>query len=253
MRAGAQIAVLDKGDGLVHPFQRHEDAARPAQEDRNARHRRQNEGAEHRAKRNLLGAFEGRLEEPDIEHADTLSAAIDDRFVGRDVPVIDDESARQPDLALLQHRLAHDRRDARAERAAAFEQADIGAHAHIVEKQCRGALASFRQTRLAVNEVVDRIDEFQVAIEQYAADQDPGTAAEIDRCRRMDNHAARLAVALGRHCVAGRDQIERGLPGKLRRDRAQFVAIEYVDRRLRHAGERLGDNRARGVDMRMRA
>ena len=100
--AGGQIAALDLADRRRDAFQRHEDRLRPAQEDRHGRRRDHEEGERDDQQRLKLGVAERLLQEADIEHADALAIAVDERLIGGDVPVIDDEGAVEPGAPLVQ-------------------------------------------------------------------------------------------------------------------------------------------------------
>ena len=47
-----------------------------------------------------FSSVNGRSQEADIQHADALSGAVDERPVGRHVPVVDDEGAVEPGVAV---------------------------------------------------------------------------------------------------------------------------------------------------------
>jgi hypothetical protein len=57
------------------------------------------------------------------------------------------------------------------ERAPALEQAGRWSNPHVIQEQRRRSLAALRQAGRLIDEVVDRIDELQILIEQNAADQ----------------------------------------------------------------------------------
>jgi hypothetical protein len=52
------------------------------------------------------GPGERSFEKADIEHADPLLMAIEQRFIGRDIPVIDHKGAVQPGSPFIEHRIA---------------------------------------------------------------------------------------------------------------------------------------------------
>ncbi len=62
---------------------------RPAQEDRHGRRRDRDERQRDDQQRLVLGVAERLLQKADIEHADALAVAVDQRLVGGDVPVVD--------------------------------------------------------------------------------------------------------------------------------------------------------------------
>ena len=110
----------------------------------------------------VLQQREGPLEIADVQHADALAARVDQRLVGRDIPVVDDEGAVQPGAAAAEHRVAHHLRHAGADGALvglAAEQAHVGGDAHVVEEQRGRAPAAERQGAFRVDDLVDVVDE----------------------------------------------------------------------------------------------
>ncbi|GAB1459522.1 hypothetical protein MASR2M50_12960 [Thauera sp.] len=139
------VAGVDAADGGVHPLDRAKDAARPIQRQQGAGGTdQQRERADHQQCHALGGAERG-LEKADIEHADAIPAAVEHRFVGRHVPVVDHEGGLQPGPAVVEHVRAHLVRGARAEGARALEQAHVGGDAHVVDEQRGRALAALGQ------------------------------------------------------------------------------------------------------------
>ena len=169
--ARGQVAAFHFADRRRDPFERHEYRLRPAQEDRHGCRRDHDECQRDDQQRLILGVAEGFLQKADIEHADTLAIGVDERLVGRDVPVVDDEGAVQPGAPLAHHRRADRRRHPRTQRAPPLEQADIGRDPHVVQEQRRRSLAALGQAGLAIDEVVDRIDEFEILVQQNATNQ----------------------------------------------------------------------------------
>ena len=169
--AGGQVAALHFGDRRRDAFERHEYRLRPAQENRHGRCRDHDECERNDQERLKLRVVERFLQKSDIEHADALAIAVDERLVGRNVPVVDDEGAVEPGAPLTHHCRADRCRYAGPERAPALEQPDIGADPNVVQEQRRRSLAALRQAGRLIDEVVDRIDELQILIEQNASDQ----------------------------------------------------------------------------------
>ncbi|MEY9412088.1 hypothetical protein ABH989_006554 [Bradyrhizobium ottawaense] len=228
--AGGEVPALHLADRRRDALQRHEDGGRPAQEDRYGRGGDRDERCDDDHQRLVFGFAERLLQKADIEHADPLAITVDQRLVSGDVPVIDHESTVEPGVPVAQHGRAHRRRHARAERAPSLEQTDIGRYPHVVQEQRRGALAALRKARSAVDEIVDRVDEFEILVEQRAADQRSGASVRQHRpARRVHDHAARLRAAVGRHRIRGRHEIQSRALGQGRRNCGQLVIAENID------------------------
>ena len=228
--AGGQVAALHFADRRRDAFERHEYRLRPAQEDRHGCRRDHDECERDDQERLKLRVAERLLQKSDIEHADALAIAVDQRLIGRNVPVVDHERAVEPGAPLVHHRRAHRRRHPRPQRAPALEQPDIGRDPHVVQEQRRRSLAALRQAGRLIDEVVDRIDELQILIEQNAPDQRSRRSPGGRRpARRMHDHAVRFRAAIGRHRVRRRHQVETRTLGKNRRNRRKLVIAEDVD------------------------
>ena len=226
----SEVTTLHLGDRVRHALQRPEDRPRPAQEDRDADSSDEEKGNQDGDDRGVFRPGEGRLQEAHVEHADTLLVTVHDGFVGRDVPVIDNKSAFEPGLAVTQHRSTHRSGNARTERTHTFEQAHIGADAHIVKEQGSRAVAALRQGIGAVDQIVDGVDEIQIAVQQQTTDQRRRLfLAQGNRGGRMHHHAAHLRVSVGWHRVGRRHQLDTCALGQFGIDVGEFSVGEDVD------------------------
>ena len=234
--ARGKIAGLDATDGPLHAFERPEDAARPEEEERDGRSDGEQESDGDGQPCLVLGAHEGRFGKADIEHADPAAIGIEDRLIGRDIPVVDDEGAVAPRPALIEHGAADFLGDARADGAPVAEQANIGADADIVEEKRRGALDAIRLAGSMIDEIVDRIDEIEIPIEQDAADQRRAAAIRQENGGGgMQHETPRLDHAAGRIAFSRRHDLDARPFGEARRDGGQFRIREDVDAGLRAA------------------
>lgn len=132
--------------------------------------------------------------ESDVKHADTVVCAIDQRLMAGHVQVIDDKGTVQPVFAPIEHTVPHVGRHAYVERPIATE------HAHIAEKQRGHTARSQRQGVVVVDEIIDGIDEIEVAVQQRPASSTPvcrplasitGLAAWIIRARTSSLRSSR--------------------------------------------------------------
>ncbi len=246
-----QIARLDPRHGGRHPLQRCEDGAREPQEDRHADRQHRKEGREDQKIGVAFGGIERGLEIAHIKHPDPAAETVQDRTVGRDIPVVDDKGAVEPGAPLAQHRRPHRRRDAGAERAGPLEQPHIGRDAHILQKQRRRALPRARRAAVAVDQRIDRVDEIEIAVEQDAPHQHPLMPRRGDRRGAVHDHAAILDGAGGGHGRARLDQRHARPLGQGRAGIGQGgkgFGREDVDLGQWPSGQRRGDHRpvARG-------
>ena len=217
-----RLAGLDPLHRLGHALERAEDARgraqRPPGRQQHHHEEQQPDAGQHR----VLHHHEGPLEKADIQHADPPAAGIRQRQIARDIPVLDDEGTPQPGLAAPEHRLAHRRRHPGADRTLGLrvaEQPHIGADAHIVEKERRGALAAEGQRAVRIDDPVDVVDDAQIAVEQHAALQpaDRGAGGVLDARLRDQHQAARFGDPVARDRTVGVDQRDVRPLGQTRR------------------------------------
>ena len=105
--AGLRLAFFNPLHGLVHALHRLENAARPAhREPGRERHDGQKNKA-HNADHGQPNQPKRRLQIAHIQHADALPGGVQQRVVGRHIPVVHHKGAVQPGLALFQHPFAH--------------------------------------------------------------------------------------------------------------------------------------------------
>jgi len=231
----------------VHPLDRAEHPSRPQ--------RRQGAGDQHDdaeeqrdAGKDLApGAAERAFEKADIEHADAFAAAADQRFIGRDIPVANDEGAVEPGLAVAKHGAVYGVGNPGADGTLAGKQADIGGHPHVAEEERGGAGAVEGQGALGIDDGVQAVDEIEVLVEQDAAfeDADDPAGAVADRCGTVDHQAPVFAGAVVGAGVGGGDQRRLRALRQFRRERRQFFRGEKLGAGQRAAGERRGNRRAR--------
>ena len=188
-------------DGLEHPARR-EDGIGAGQQ-----HGQHEEGG-HGIEGVPAGLGERGFEKADVEHADTLLPAIDQRRIGRHIPVADHEGAVQPGHALLEHRIVHHRRYPGTDGPRIAEQPHIGRHPHVAEEQrCRPGAAQ-RQGAVRIDDGIQVVDEIQILVEQHAPFEHTEQVAGgiVHRRRRVDDQATLLRCALGRHGIGRGDQ-----------------------------------------------
>ena len=115
---------------------------------------------------------ERRPQQAHVERADDLAGRIADRFVGRDVPVVDHECRFGPNFAAVQDRLGDRRAELGADRPRAVLAGDVGRNPQVAHEDGDGAdflaLVDFAPEDL----LLDGVDDFITPIEQVAAVQD---------------------------------------------------------------------------------
>ncbi len=153
-----------------------------------------------------------------MQHADALTIGVDNRLVGRYVPVVDNERVVDPGVALVEHAASHRVRHARADGALAAIVGNVGADAHVVEKHRDRSEAALGQAARPVDQIADGIHQPEAVIQHDAAvEQRHQGALGIAHRRDGANHqGAVLGAALagrGMRCLEDR---HAGLADQLR-------------------------------------
>ena len=199
------LAILDGVHRRPHPLDWLEDAPGPEYGENTGPQHGDAEQAGDGGDGLFSGSHERAFEKADVEHADPLPVAVEQRLVGGNVPFVDDEGAVEPSPPFVKHRTVHRGRDAGADGARITEQPDVGRDAYVVEKEGGRARAAEGQGAFGVNDGVEAIDEIEVLVEQHAAlqDADHNPVGILDWGGGLDNQAARLHLALIGTCIGG--------------------------------------------------